>query len=87
MENAQRLGPLDALHIVAALRVILAEQEILICGGREVVLQSLQPLLFLAGASGIMTGNYLTTEGQGVEKDLQMISDLGLDIQNKNKGS
>jgi len=86
MEKAQRLRPLEALHIVAALRVILPEQEITICGGREVVLQSLQPLLFVAGANGIMTGNYLTTPGQGVEKDLQMISDLGLNVQTRGKG-
>ena len=86
LENIQRLRPLEALHIVAALRIILPEHEIQICGGREVVLQSLQPLLFIAGASGIMTGNYLTTSGQGVDKDRQMLDDLGLNIQTKDSG-
>ena len=33
----------------------------------------------MAGASGLMVGNYLTTPNQPVEKDLQMIRDLGLD--------
>jgi biotin synthase len=36
-------------------------------------------MVFLAGASALMVGNYLTTLNQPVEKDLQMLKDLGLD--------
>jgi biotin synthase len=63
------------------LRVAVPEQEILVCGGREVTLRSLQPLLFNAGANGIMTGRYLTTPGQGVEADRRMLADLELDFE------
>jgi len=80
MEGRRRLRPLEALHIVAALRILLPEREILVCGGREVTLRSLQPLLFAAGANGIMTGKYLTTPGQGAETDLRMLADLELDF-------
>lgn len=80
MEGQRRLSPLEALHIVAALRVALPKQEILVCGGREVTLRSLQPLLFNAGVNGIMTGKYLTTSGQGVEADQEMLDDLRLDF-------
>lgn len=80
MEGRRRLTPREALHIVAALRVALPEQEILVCGGREVTLRSLQPLLFNAGANGIMTGKYLTTPGQGVEADQRMLVDLDLEF-------
>jgi biotin synthase len=80
MEGRSRLKPLEALHTVAALRVALPEQDILVCGGREVTLRSLQPLLFNAGANGIMTGKYLTTSGQGVEADQRMLADLDLDF-------
>ncbi len=80
MEGRRRLTPLEALHIVAALRVALPKQEILVCGGREVTLRSLQPLLFNAGANGIMTGKYLTTSGQGVEADQRMLDDLEMDF-------
>ena len=80
MEGRRRLAPLEALHIVAALRVTLPEQELLVCGGREVTVGSLQPLLFSAGANGIMTGKYLTTPGQGVEADERMLADLELDF-------
>ncbi len=79
LENVEKLRPLEALHILAALRFLLPDREILVCGGRDAVLRSLQPLLFHAGASGIMTGNYLTTSGQGVEKDHRMLRDLELE--------
>jgi biotin synthase len=36
-------------------------------------------MIFMAGASALMVGNYLTTLNQPVEKDLQMLKDLGLD--------
>ena len=42
-------------------------------------LRDAQSMIFMAGASALMVGNYLTTLNQSVEKDLQMIKDLGLD--------
>jgi biotin synthase-like enzyme len=33
----------------------------------------------MAGASALMVGNYLTTLNQPVDKDIQMLKDLGLD--------
>jgi biotin synthase len=35
--------------------------------------------MFMAGASGLMIGNYLTTRGRAVEDDLQMLEDLKLE--------
>jgi biotin synthase len=57
----------------------LPRQEIMVAGGRTVNLRDLQSLIFFAGASALMVGNYLTTLNQPVEKDLQMLKDLGLD--------
>ena len=42
-------------------------------------LRDAQSMIFMAGASALMVGNYLTTLNQPVEKDLQMLKDLGLD--------
>ncbi len=42
-------------------------------------LRDMQSMVFTAGASALMVGNYLTTLNQSVEKDLQMLKDLGLD--------
>jgi len=36
--------------------------------------------MFHAGANGAMLGNYLTTAGRPPEQDLQMIEDLGLEV-------
>jgi biotin synthase len=73
------LAPLEILKSIACFRFILPRQEIKIAGGRTVNLRELQSLIFLAGASALMVGNYLTTLNQPVEKDLQMLKDLGLD--------
>ena len=73
------LAPLEILKSIACFRFILPRQEIKIAGGRTVNLRELQSLVFMAGASALMVGNYLTTLNQPVEKDLQMLKDLGLD--------
>ncbi len=73
------LPPLEILKSIACFRFILPRQEIMIAGGRTVNLRDLQSMIFMAGASALMVGNYLTTLNQPVEKDLQMLKDLGLD--------
>jgi biotin synthase len=74
-----RLEPLEILKTIACFRFLLPKQEIMIAGGRTVNLRDLQSMIFMAGASALMVGNYLTTLNQPVEKDLQMLRDLGLD--------
>jgi biotin synthase len=71
--------PMEVLQTIACFRFILPRAEITMAGGRAVNLRDTQPLVFFAGASGLMVGNYLTTVNQPVEKDLQMLRDLGLD--------
>jgi biotin synthase len=78
-EKHESLPPMEILKTIACFRFILPRQEIKIAGGRTVNLRDLQSLIFMAGASALMVGNYLTTLNQPVEKDLQMIRDLGLD--------
>ena len=58
------LAPLEALKTVAAFRLTFPDRTLIICGGRQVTLRSLAPLLFAAGADGLMTGDYLTTRGR-----------------------
>ncbi|MFQ5585741.1 MAG: biotin synthase BioB [Thermodesulfobacteriota bacterium] len=78
LENAHNLTPRECLMIIALFRFMLPAKDIVICGGREVNLRELQPLIFAAGANGMMVGNYLTTPGRDSTKDLAMIEDLGL---------
>lgn len=78
LQNIVYLNPIEALKIIALFRFILPDKEIRICGGRNVVIKSLQPLIFLSGADGILIGDYLTTKGRNPEDDLKMMEDLGL---------
>ncbi len=82
-ESFDNLNPLRCLKIIAFFRYFLPDRDILICGGREKNLKDLHSMVFYAGASGIMTGNYLTTEGRTLEKDLRMIDDLGFEVRSR----
>ena len=77
LEGQRDLTPLRCLAIVAMLRFVLPTQCIRLGGGRHVNLRQLQPML-LHACDGLMIGNYLTTAGQPVQDDLQMVADLGL---------
>ncbi|MSR66162.1 MAG: biotin synthase BioB [Pedosphaera sp.] len=78
-EKNPPLAPMEILKTIACFRFLLPRQEIMIAGGRTVNLRDAQSMIFMAGASALMVGNYLTTLNQPVEKDLQMLKDLGLD--------
>lgn len=80
LEKNNFLTPLYCLKIIATFRYILPNKEIIICGGRKQHLAALHPLIFLAGASAIMTGNYLTQAGFSLEEDLDFLKKLGLEI-------
>ncbi|MGB8992110.1 MAG: biotin synthase BioB [Desulfobaccales bacterium] len=74
------LAPLEAVKIVLAFRFLFPTRSLVICGGRQVTLRSLSPLLFAAGADSLMTGDYLTTRGRLPAEDRQMVADLGLEL-------
>lgn len=80
LDGKSELTPFGCLKIIAMMRLCHPAREIIICGGREVNLRDLQGLIFAAGASGMMIGNYLTTSGRPAEDDLRMVEDLGLGI-------
>jgi biotin synthase len=82
MEDAEHLTPIECLTTIAIFRFILPKVRISVCGGREINLRDLQSWIFMAGASGMMIGNYLTTAGRPQEQDLQMIRDLGIEVAN-----
>ncbi len=72
------LPPLEALKCIALLRLIHPRKDIPVCGGREVVLGDFQSWVFMAGANGLMIGNYLTTQGRDIDMDLHMITQFGM---------
>ena len=83
LEQARPLTPLACLRRIALYRFALPDKEIIICGGRVANLKELHPMIFMAGAGGIMTGNYLTRKGRTLEQDLELLEDLGLEARMK----
>src|SRR6266571_1600455 len=79
LAGAQNITPLECLQTIAIYRFILPGKRISVCGGREKNLRDLQSWMFMAGASGTMIGNYLTTTGRAPEQDWQMLKDLGIE--------
>jgi biotin synthase len=68
----------EALRIVALLRLLLPDRHIRICGGRPAVMGARKAELLTCGASGLMTGDYLTTPGEPAAADLADLERLGL---------
>jgi len=80
MESVPPLPPLEILKTVACFRFALPHQHITIAGGRPKNLRDLQPMALIAGATGLMVGNYLTTLNRPIGDDLQLIRDLELEL-------
>jgi biotin synthase len=80
LERSERVPALKALKVLALFRFICPTKEIRVAGGREISLRTLQPLSLYA-ANSIFVGDYMTTKGQDVTLDHQMIEDLGFEIE------
>jgi biotin synthase len=65
--------------VIALFRWILPTKNIFICAGRA-HLGELQSMIFFAGASGMMVGDFLTTKNRSVSDDLKMLHSLGLEF-------
>ncbi len=78
--NVTPIKPLEIIKTIAIFRLILPKSTIKIAGGREVNLRDLQAMAMLAGANGLIIGNYLTTMGRNPAQDIQMLEDLGFDV-------
>jgi len=71
----------EALGLIRLTREVLSEAErIMVAGGRELMFGSRQEEIFQAGANSIVIGNYLTTAGRDMHKDLAMLAKLNLEV-------
>jgi biotin synthase len=74
------LHPFEGLKIISLYRHILPRKEIRVCGGRLQILGDFHSMVFMAGADGMITGNYLTTLGRSPADDLRLIETYGLTV-------
>ena len=80
LEHSESLSPMEIIKTISLFRLVLPKGTIKIAGGREANLRDLQSLALLAGANGLIVGNYLTTLGRNPEDDFRMVKDLGFEI-------
>lgn len=77
-------NPLDvdeALSLIKLTREMIPNaQRIMVAGGRELMFGERQNEVFEYGANSIVIGNYLTTSGRAMAKDLEMLKHLGLGV-------
>ena len=74
------LTALECLKIIAVARLMIPGANLRLCGGREKNLRDLQSWAFAAGATSMMIGAYLTTGNRNIDTDLQMLTDLGMEL-------
>jgi biotin synthase len=71
----------EALDLVKLTREKIPHaQRIMVAGGRELMFGDRQAEIFKYGANSIVVGNYLTTTGRVISKDLDMINSLKLKV-------
>jgi len=71
----------EALAIIKKARTLLGEGKLLmVAGGRELLFNQNEGLMFEAGANAMVIGNYLTTEGIDANADIRMLDTLGYTI-------
>ncbi|NEU57700.1 biotin synthase BioB [Halorussus sp. MSC15.2] len=69
----------EILKTIAVYRLLHPEARVRLTGGREVNLDAdEQHLPFEAGADGMLTGDYLTTEGQSPGEDIEVVERAGM---------
>ncbi|MDO8453111.1 MAG: biotin synthase [Sulfurimonas sp.] len=71
----------EALELIKLTRETIPHAErIMVAGGRELMFGTRQDEIFAYGANSIVIGNYLTTSGRDMSKDLEMLKSLNLQI-------
>jgi biotin synthase len=74
----------EALELIKLTRKSIPNaQRIMVAGGRELMFGTRQDEIFSAGANSIVIGNYLTTVGREMNKDLEMLKALQLQVAKK----
>lgn len=78
LEKQPRLNPKEILKTIAVFRFIHPKANIKLAGGREKNLSTEdQKKALCGGANGMILGGYLTTRGNPIQKDKDMLKTLG----------
>jgi len=78
-EALPRISEEDILRTVAIFRFINPEADIRLAAGRAMMKKAGEKA-FHSGANATITGNMLTTSGNNIKQDIDMLTDLGFDL-------
>ncbi len=71
----------EAVAIIKKARMLLGEEKLLmVAGGRELLFNGRESLMFESGANAMVIGNYLTTQGIEISTDRKMLDTLGYEV-------
>lgn len=71
----------EAIIVIKQARRLLGKERLLmVAGGRELLFSEQEERMFEAGANAIVIGNYLTTKGNKVSADKEMLRTLGYEV-------
>nr|WP_122640001.1 biotin synthase BioB [Romboutsia sp. Marseille-P6047] len=79
MNDVEKITEEDFLIALAIYRFINPKAQIRLAGGRN-FLTNYGELAFIGGANATITGDLLTTCGNGISEDIKMIKNLGFNI-------
>lgn len=81
LENVPQPDPLEMIKTIAVFRFIHPRSNIKLAGGREVNLgNQVQEKSLRGGANGLIVGGYLTTEGNPIHDDFEMLKRAGYEL-------
>ena len=82
----EKIDELEFVKTIAVTRIMMPKTYVRLSAGRESMSESMQALCFYAGANSVFYGEeLLTTPNVEVEKDRELFSKLGMNIEGKNK--
>ena len=76
LENTKRITEADILRTVAIFRFILPDVNIRLAAGRNLMTECGKKA-FLSGADSAITGDMLTTSGNSIREDIEMLHSIG----------
>lgn len=81
LEHQPKPDPKEMVKTIAVFRFIHPKSNIKLAGGREVNLgNTYQEKALSGGANGLIMGGYLTTEGNPVQQDIEMLRRAGFRV-------
>ena len=83
LESLEQLTSDDILRTVAIFRYINPTAKIRLAAGRN-LMKNCGAEAFLSGANATITGDMLTTSGNDIQGDVDMLKNMGFDIERNN---